>query len=128
MHKRLLLLASLTLASTARADVPPPNMDGCRGKQAGAKCTTDSQGDGTCKQERCSRLDYSNGIPPGSVEYDCLLCAASEPGAATPPAAEPDAAPVPEAKGSSCTTVPGASLGLTVLVAGWLARRRNRSA
>ena len=118
MHKRLLLLASLTLASTARADIPPPNMEGCHGKQAGAKCTTDRQEDGTCKQERCSRLDYSNGIPPGSVEYDCLLCAASEPADA----------PVPEEKGSSCTTVPGASLGLTVLVAGWLARRRNRSA
>jgi hypothetical protein len=68
MHKGLLLLAAITLASTARADIPPPNMEGCHGKQAGAKCTTDSQRDGTCKQERCSRLDYSNGEPPGSVE------------------------------------------------------------
>jgi hypothetical protein len=129
MHKRLLLLAVLTLASSARADVPPPNMEGCLNHEAGAKCTTDSGADGTCQQKKCSRLDYSHGVPPGSIDYDCLLCAATPP-APTPaepnvPAATPPAA---TEKGNSCAAMPGESLGLMVLVAGWLARRRNRNA
>jgi hypothetical protein len=132
MHKRLLLVAALALASSAQADVPPPNMDGCRGEQPGANCKTDRGSDGTCHKQTCSRLDYSRGIPPGSVDYDCLLCLE---GPATPPAPPPaesnaSATPTPAAtpKGNSCAAMPGESLGLMVLVAGWLARRRNRNA
>jgi MYXO-CTERM domain-containing protein len=137
MHKRLLLVAALTLASSARADVPPPNMEGCYSQEPGAKCKTDSGGDGTCQKQTCSRLDYSKGVPPGSIDYDCLLCIA---GPATPPASTPaksnapapttpaTATPATAAKGNSCSAMPGESLGLLVLVAGWLARRRNRNA
>ncbi|HEX8437138.1 hypothetical protein, partial [Archangium sp.] len=89
MHKRLLLLAALSLASSALADVPPPNMEGCYNQEAGAKCKTDNGADGTCQKKTCSRLDYSNGVPPGSIDYDCLLCAASGPGPSTPPASTP---------------------------------------
>ena len=65
----LLLLAALSLSSIARADLAPPNVDPCAGEQAGTKCTTDSGRHGSCQQTKCSRLDYSNGVPPGSVEY-----------------------------------------------------------
>ncbi len=42
----------------------------------------------------CSRLDYSGGVPPTSVSYDCLRCDTS--GAKpTPSPVEPEAAPEP---------------------------------
>jgi hypothetical protein len=135
MHKQLLLVAVLTLASSARADVPPPNMEGCLNHEAGAKCTTDSGSDGTCQKKTCSRLDYSHGVPPGSIDYDCMLCVASASGSTPPPASTPaesnapaTSAPAATAKGNSCAAMPGESLGLVVLVAGWLARRRHRNA
>jgi hypothetical protein len=134
MHKRLLLVAALSLASSARADIPPPNMEGCFNQEAGAKCKTDSGDDGTCQKKTCSRRDYSNGVPPGSIDYDCLLCVAG-PAPSTPPASTPaesnapaTSTPAATTKGNSCAAMPGESLGLMVLVAGWLARRRNRNA
>jgi hypothetical protein len=77
------LLASLSLPAPARADVPPPNLAGCDMKKAGDACVKDDDSDGTCVQQKCSKLDYSNGTPPTTVEYDCILC--SGPPATTPP-------------------------------------------
>jgi hypothetical protein len=133
--QRLLLLTALALSSIARADIAPPDLAQCADEQAGAKCTTDSGRDGTCQQLKCSRLDYSNGVPPDSVEYDCLQCVVSAP--RPPPSSSPASAeflsataptPAPATKAMSCTAMPGMSLALTVLVAGWLSRRKSRGA
>lgn len=67
-------LALVALLTVAHADVPPADTEGCSGKAAGDACQTDAGEDGGCVTSTCSRLDYSNGTPPGSVEYECLLC------------------------------------------------------
>lgn len=69
-----LLAALLLLADPARADVPPPNTEDCSDKAAGDACETDDGAKGGCVKSTCSRLDYSQGTPPGSVEYECLIC------------------------------------------------------
>lgn len=74
------LVALLTLA---HADVPPADTEGCSGKAAGDACRTDAGEDGGCVTSTCSRLDYSNGTPPSSVQYECLLCDPSAKPAAT---------------------------------------------
>ncbi|MGV3621102.1 MAG: hypothetical protein ACO1OB_09815 [Archangium sp.] len=110
------LLVVLCLASTAAfADVPPADVSGCNGKSAGEACKRDDGSDGACADSKCGRLDYSGGVPPKSIEYQCLKCDAK-------PAAPP---PKPaEEKKSSCAAVPGeAVLALGAL----LALRRRRS-
>lgn len=69
----LALGALLIVAAPARADVIDPTEDACRGKSRGDACTADGKG-GTCQPDRCCRLDYSNGTPPGQVCEDCLTC------------------------------------------------------
>lgn len=113
----LLLCATLLLASTTWADIPPPDTSSCRDKQAGAACQTDEGKAGTCEASKCSRLDYSNGTPPSSVEYECLRCAATT-----------AQAPEPKPATTSCSAVPGPWLAATALWAGWLSRRKRRSA
>jgi len=71
---RLLLLTLALFASSARADVPPPNTTGCSTKKAGDACDTDDSKKGACKEATCSRLDYSQGTPPRSIEVPCLKC------------------------------------------------------
>lgn len=99
MHRRhaTTLLATLLLATPARADEgPPPSMFACGGKKAGDSCSTDD-GVGTCVNSSCSRLDYSKGTPPGVVSHDCLKCqksAAPEVPAPPPPAPPPPTPPV----------------------------------
>ena len=63
----------------ARADVAPPNLGGCQDKKAGDACKTDDGKDGYCKTSTCSRNDYSQGTPPRSVDYECLLCTEGAP-------------------------------------------------
>ena len=75
----LLALASLLLAAPALADVPPPNTQSCQQAQEGAACKTDDGVAGACQKQTCSRLDYSNGTPPTSKSYDCLVCVAGSP-------------------------------------------------
>lgn len=111
--KRLFAL-SLLLSSLAWADVAPPNLAGCNGKSAGAACDRDDGTKGTCATGTCSRNDYSGGIPPKSVSYECLLC--DEKVAPTSPPAE---------KKNSCASVSGEWLaGLALLFA---RRRKERS-
>jgi hypothetical protein len=74
-------LASFAIAVPARADIPPPNSQGCDMKAAGDDCMKDDETAGTCVTEKCTKLDYSDGSPPTSVEYDCVLC--NGPAAAT---------------------------------------------
>jgi len=75
-------LVVLFAPSLARADVPPPNAEGCNGKAAGDTCEMASGASGRCAATRCNRLDYSqrDGGPPGTVEYDCVLCSSADAG------------------------------------------------
>ncbi|XXF76316.1 hypothetical protein P2318_25105 [Myxococcaceae bacterium GXIMD 01537] len=123
--KKLLLTAVLTLASTSLADIAPPDSEPCINAKVGAACTKDDGAPGTCQEAKCTRNDYSQGVPPRAVEYDCLKCAAAQ---ATPDAASPATASTPEKKSGSCAAMPGAPLALGALWAGWLARRRTRAA
>jgi hypothetical protein len=122
------LLASLSLPHPARADVPPPNLAGCDMKKAGDACLKDDDSDGTCVQQKCTKLDYSNGTPPTSVEYDCILCSG-------PPATPTDPPPADTADDGaadeSCSVAhPGVPAGLmsagVAIAAGLLLMRRRR--
>jgi len=93
-HRIALTLGFLALSSTASADVPPPDIEGCQGKKSGDVCTRDDGSSATCEATTCSRLDYSRGAPPTGVTEDCVLCT----GAA--------AAPSTAATGSNCATSP----------------------
>ncbi len=97
----------LSLCLYARADVPPANVEGCEGKVAGDACTDDAEKRGACVKSTCSKLDYSNGTPPSSVDYECLLC---------DDAAAPD---------SGCSHG-GPSVGLVGLLVGLPLLRRRR--
>jgi hypothetical protein len=115
------LLASLSLPTLARADVPPPNLAGCDMKKAGDACVKDDDSDGTCVQQKCNKLDYSNGTPPTSVEYDCILCSG-------PPGATPSG---DAAEDEGCSVAhPGVAAGSmsagAAIAAGLLLMRRRR--
>ena len=97
----------LSLCLSARADIAPSDIDGCSQKVAGDSCQTDQGEKGGCVKKTCSKLDYSNGTPPTSVDYDCLIC-------------DPAAAP---SKGCSSTGQSAGLLGL--LLALPLLRRRK---
>ncbi len=73
----LCLFASLAVASPAFADVPPPDTSGCNMKVAGDACQKDDMSAGSCEAKTCSKLDYSMGTPPTTVEYSCLTCTSS---------------------------------------------------
>lgn len=72
----LALLASLSLAGLARADIPPDGFAECQGKSGGAACTLPSGVAGTCTTVNVNRPDYSNGFPPGVKQVPMLLCVA----------------------------------------------------
>jgi hypothetical protein len=103
MFKTAWLLIPVLAATVAFADVPPANSTGCSNKKAGEACQTDEKKAGGCKASTCSRNDYSQGVPPKSVDYECLVC---------------DVA----AKPAACTAAPVGPLALAAL--GWLTRRR----
>lgn len=121
----LVLLAGLVLVpALARADVPPPpSIASCEGATAGAACQLDAGGAGQCAPWKCSRLDYSQGTPPNSVEYDCFRCAAAVASADSKPT-DSNSAPPPVKEG--CAVDPtGGMLGALIALAG-LRRRRAR--
>ncbi len=70
------LLLLVALASTAHADVIISSEADCAGKAAGAECAswTIGKGKGVCQPAKCSRKDYSQGIPPKTKYVDCLKC------------------------------------------------------
>lgn len=138
----LALASSLLLPSAARADIPPMGLKACEGKAKGDACKDEGGQAGTCQPDKCSKLDYSKGTPPSSVEWDCIRCmpGAAEPaGAATPAApaatpaapaapaagtpAEPTPTPGPKAGGCSITG-DGGGFGLLLLLAFGARRRR----
>jgi hypothetical protein len=64
------LCFALTVAAGAPvlADIPPPEVEPCRGKTAGASCTY--EGAGTCQDSTC----LSASPPPSGSSYACLKC------------------------------------------------------
>jgi hypothetical protein len=71
------IVASFAVANPAFADVPPPDTFGCNMKAAGDACQKDDMSAGSCAAQTCSKLDYSMGTPPKTVEYACLVCTSS---------------------------------------------------
>lgn len=65
------------LAVPAFADILPDEVDLCRGKSAGAACTTGAGQLGTCADMLVSRPDYSSGIPPKYTQVKMLGCVAT---------------------------------------------------
>ncbi|MCK6588157.1 MAG: hypothetical protein HUU21_21930 [Polyangiaceae bacterium] len=116
------LLASLSLTHPARADVPPPNLAGCDMKKAGDACVKDDGSDGSCVQQKCTKLDYSNGTPPTPVEYDCLLCSGAPVPADNPPPAEDDDGCSVAFPGVTASSI---SAGAVIAAALFLMRRRR---
>jgi hypothetical protein len=115
--KRLTVVLAV-FACAAWADVPPPDSMGCRDKTAGAACKKDDGSDGSCVTAKCSRNDYSNGVPPTSVEYDCLKCQTGAAPLNSPPT-EPE-------KKNSCAALPGEALvGLSLVLLAWRKSRRQ---
>lgn len=84
LMKRLLFVAALALSSAALADLVSDREADCRDKKAGDACRA-SLSAGVCKASKCSRNDYSEGIPPKQKVIDCLKCVdvASDAGVAT---------------------------------------------
>ena len=130
--RRLLFALALTLPSSARADEAPPLENiVCSSNKAGEACEVQGVA-GTCVADTCSRLDYSQGVPPRSVLRDCMRCQAGAPPPPPPPIVEPaPAAPAPAAPAAStsgCHVASGTSLAplLLLLFAPLLGRRRAR--
>jgi hypothetical protein len=73
------LIFVLTVAAGAPvlADIPPPEVEPCRGKTAGASCTYG--GAGTCQDSTC----LSPSPPPSGSSYACLKCVTSVSNTAT---------------------------------------------
>jgi MYXO-CTERM domain-containing protein len=140
-------------AAPVHADLIDPGEEACGGKEEGDECDLEGgQGSGVCAKQTCSKLDYSEGTPPKSKDYDCLRCQPGEPepapdakaadaktvdvkaatdeskdkptGSATPSEASSNA----EKKGCSveASGTSWASLGLGLVLLGFVARRRQR--
>jgi MYXO-CTERM domain-containing protein len=145
-----LAVAVALIPITSHADVIDPSEDACGGKNENDACEVGGR-EGYCKTSTCSKLDYSDGVPPKTKDYDCLTCepgAAPEPdpkpedgkdGSGTPAAGDdaktkPTGSPTPseaatnaEKKGCSvgATGTSMASVAFGLLLLGW-ARRRQK--
>lgn len=71
--KRLLFVAAFALSSVSFADLISDTESECRDKKAGDACRA-SLSAGVCTASKCSRNDYSEGIPPKQKLVDCLKC------------------------------------------------------
>jgi hypothetical protein len=143
--------AGLLFAGSARADLPPPeDVEVCSTRKVGDACEAEGES-GKCVTHSCSRLDYSGGVPPESVTYDCLRCdtsgAAASPGpkpapkpeGTTPQPSDPTPAPevvetpaekssdaVPVESKGACSVARGSAPGSLALILLALVRRRRR--
>lgn len=108
MNKLLALLS--VLAVPAFADIIPEEVAVCRGKSAGAACTTPEGHSGTCQETSITRPDYSEGPPPTYKQVKMLSCVAT-------------------AKGSARSTLPwlGAGLSFLALLAALVTRPRPQA-
>lgn len=71
--KRLLFVALFLLSSVAFADLVSSTEAECRDKKAGEACRA-KLSTGVCTPSKCSRNDYSEGVPPKQKVVDCLKC------------------------------------------------------
>lgn len=83
--KRVVLCLALCctglMASSAWADVVPPDVAKCDTKAKGDSCQTEANESGTCQASKCSRvLPPQNGEPSKTEEYDCVRCVVSSAG------------------------------------------------
>lgn len=129
-------LLLLLVPARSRADLPPPAIQtACDRSTAGAACEHPSGQPAQCVAAKCSKLDYSQGTPPRSIEHDCLQCqpgaaATPDPAPAPAPTSAPTPTPAPEQKTppeveSRCAVDPASGL-LAMLVGVWAAARRRR--
>jgi len=97
----------MIFVGTVRADLPPPeDVQVCSTSKVGDACEAEGKS-GTCVTQSCSRLDYSGGVPPKSVSYDCLRCDPSGAASPTPePTPEPSPEPTPEPKPEASDPTP----------------------
>jgi len=80
------LLGLLAMPRLASADIISDDQAACDGKKAGDACTL--RGDAAvCVAKTCGKLDYSNGVPPESIQVPCTVC---EVGGEAAPAPTPD--------------------------------------
>jgi MYXO-CTERM domain-containing protein len=63
-----LFIVTVVISAPARADIPPPDVEPCTGKTAGAACTYGSAG--TCRESTCN----SPSPPPSGSTYACIRC------------------------------------------------------
>lgn len=107
--KPLLIIA--LLAAPAFADIITEEVAVCRGKSAGAACTTGEGQAGTCVETSVTRPDYSGGVPPTYKQVKMLACVAT-------------------AKGSARSALPwvGVGMGLLALVVALVSRPRRPTA
>lgn len=124
----------MLVTGSAIADTISPEESACTGKKAGDSCTvTGSTVAGNCASKKCKRLDYSDGSPPGTIEYDCMECVTTEAADASPPTdggdTTADASTTPAAKSGGChvgEASPMAALPWLVALAFPLVMRRRR--
>jgi hypothetical protein len=73
----VVISAAILLRSfPAQADVVPPEVAPCQGKQAGDACVYN--GAGICANQTCNKLDYTGKLDgstgPSTIAYTCLSC------------------------------------------------------
>jgi MYXO-CTERM domain-containing protein len=141
----LVSFVAVALAGTpALADVISNEEGACQQKAAGDACDLDGKA-GKCTKSTCGRNDYSDGVPPKSIQVECLLCepAKDEPTEVpaktdakattvepTKTAGEAKNTEVPKTKGCAnasigepSTAIGSAVLGIVLLGLGWRRRR-----
>jgi hypothetical protein len=129
----LSVFVSLAVARPAFADLPPPDTSGCNMKVAGDTCQKDDMSAGTCMTKTCSKLDYSDGSPPGTIDYECLVCTSSGDGGSAGASASSSSSGGNTPGESGCSVRNGGMagalsawvLGAAVLI--WSRRTRTRN-
>lgn len=117
--KNVLMAVVMLTAGAVWADVPPADTQGCLQKAKGDACQTDASKAGACQSQTCSKLDYSDGSPPGTITYACLVCV---PGATASVDAGSGGSATPVKTG--CTVGFGLALPAAALLFGLRRRRR----
>ncbi len=82
---RFFFVCALSLSAVASADIIAGPEAECRDKKVRDPCRAEN-GSGVCTASKCSRNDYSGGVPPKQKVVDCLKCveAKTDAGVAAP--------------------------------------------
>jgi hypothetical protein len=71
------LLGFASPAVAAPVGEAGPEQEACADRASGDACSLPNNQLGTCGEAVCSRLDYSGGSPPKSIEGPCVICKAA---------------------------------------------------